>query len=45
MAEVAERVPGGRLELDDLGAELGHHGGRRRRGDEAARVDHLQPGE
>ena len=44
VAEVPEGVPRGRLELDDVRSEVGHHGGCRGRGDEAARVDDLQPG-
>ena len=45
VAQMPERIAGGRLELDDVGPELRHHGGRGRSGDEAARVDDLEPGE
>ncbi len=33
----------GRLDLDDLGAEIRHHRCRRRPGDKAGAVDHLEP--
>src|SRR4051812_10524551 len=35
----------GRLDLDDIGAEVSQYGRRRRRGDEARAVDHHEPAE